>query len=471
VPPAADVAALVGGEAQGYALISRAARDVGEVVPPGSVPLIFVDPPRPDGVFWALSALWAGWLWESPAARALRPFLRRRRFDWDWHWHVLREALKAAGPLLTTAGHLVTLFSDPQDVDDTLLESVCLAASGAGYLLDGWGYGLDAGYRLVWRWGRVEEPTPPSDVKTLERDLVALAQEAAVSALRERGEPAAWALLHGCACARLAGQGLLARAAAIPGPGPPPLALVADAVRRAFVAAPMVRLTDQEGALWWLADPGRVAEPPLADRVELLVWELLARRPAWDAEGLADAVYARFPGHLTPDEPLVLVCVNSYSVREGDVLRLRPEDDPRRRATELEAQCDDLVELGKRLGFKVERGDGGWDVRWLEEGQEAYVFVVSSTAVLGVHLLVKRAADEGAQRCLVLPGGRAQLVGLKQQRDPRLARAVEDDGWQFIKFRHLRRLVAEEELDRHVLKTVLGLDPIADQEAAQIPLF
>jgi len=57
------------------------------------------------------------------------------------------------------------------------------------------------------------------------------------------------------------------------------------------------------------------------------------------------------------------------------------------------------------------------------------------------------------------------------RRDPRLARAVETDGWQFIKFRHLRRLVAEEELDRHALKTVLGLDPIVEREAAQIPLF
>jgi hypothetical protein len=52
-----------------------------------------------------------------------------------------------------------------------------------------------------------------------------------------------------------------------------------------------------------------------------------------------------------------------------------------------------------------------------------------------------------------------------------LARAVEEGGWQFVKFRHLRQLLAEEELDRHALKTVLGLDPIVEREAAQIPLF
>ncbi len=492
-----DVAALVRGEAGGYALVARAARGVGEVIPPGSASLIFTDPPRPDGVFWALSALWAGWLWESPPAHALRPFLRRRRFDWDWHWHVLRAALGAAGPLLTPAGHLVTLFADPDDADDALLESVCLAASGAGYVLEGWGGSPEVGHRLVWRWDGAE-PTPPADVETLEHDLVAEAEESAVSTLRERGEPTAWALLHGGVYTRLAGRGLLARTAAIPEDrdGPRPFAFAADAVRRALEAAPIVRLADREraeGALWWLADLSQAAEPgagpsallragdvepPLADRVEVQVWELLAQQPAWGLEELVEAVYARFPGPLTPDLTLVLVCIDSYSVREGETLRLRPEDDPLRRAAELKTLRDDLAKLGKRLGFKIRRR-GGWDVRWLGEGREAYVFDVSATVALGPHLLPPpveggrrgRATDEGAQRCLVVPGGRARLAGLKLQRDPRLARAAEGGGWQFIKFRHLRRLVVEEELDRHALKTVLGLDPIVEQEAAQIPLF
>jgi len=485
-PPAADVAALVKGEAQGYTLVSCAARDVGEVVPPGSATLIFVDPPRPDGVFWALSALWAGWLWESPAARALRPYLRRRRFDWDWHWRVLRVALKAAGPLLMPEGHLITLFSDLQDVGDALLGSVCLAASGAGYVLEGWGYSPEIGHRLVWRW----EPraadrrlqTAATGVEALERDLMAVAEETVVSVLRERGEPTDWVLLHSSAYARLAECGLLARVAAITEDegGSRAFAFAADVVHRAFEAAPIVQLSDREGtkgALWWLADSSHAAEPvvsnvepPLADRVGAQVWELLAQRPAWDLEELVEVVYARFPGPLTPDMALVRACIDSYSVREGETLRLRPEDDPLRRTAELRTLRDDLVELGERLGFKVRRRCG-WDVCWLREGREAYVFDISATVALGFHLLTRRATDEGAQRCLVVPGGRAGLVGFKLQRDPRLARAVEVDGWQFIKFRHLRRLVAEEELDHHALKTVLGLDPIVEQEAAQIPLF
>ena len=492
LPRATNVALLVRGDAQGYALANRSARDVGEIVPPGSVALIFADPPRPDGVFWALSALWAGWLWESPAARILHPFLSRRRFEWDWHWDVLRAALSAAGPLLTAGGSLITLFSDP---DPALLESVCLAASSAGYALQGWGYSPGGGYRLVWRTAdcgmrnaerRLQtadggRQLVAPDVKVLERELVAVAADAAVSTLRERGEPTAWTVLHAAVYTELARRDLLARAAAVPEGGPQPFSFVEGAVRQALETAPLVKLAEREemeGTLWWLADPCRVAEP-LAERVELLVRDLLLQQPVWSLEELMDAVYARFSGSLTPDLALVRVCIASYSAQEGQALRLRSEDDLQRRAAELEAVRDGLAALGKRLGFSVKRRGGGWDVRWLEEGQEVYLFAVSATAILSPHLLGRTAgrkrkgqpAGERAYRCLVLPGGRAQLAGLKLQRDPRLAQAVTVGGWRFIKFRHLRRLVAEPELDRHALKTVLGLDPIAEQEVAQIPLF
>ena len=525
LPSPVDVSALAKAQAGGYALAGRAARNVGEIIPPASVALIFADPPRPDGVFWALSALWAGWLWESPAARAMRPFLRRRRFVWDWHWRVLRSALAASGELLTAGGHLVTLFSD---ADESLLESACLAASGAGYVLEGWGYSPEVGYRLVWRWkseiangkwqiADSKLQITAVDVDALEREVMAVVEEAAVTALRERGEPTTWALLHASACVELVRRGLLARAAVLLEDGDSPLAMsfIDAAVRRAFEAAPVTQIADREGAggdLLWLqgsdhaadqvehvaslaaeppvvsaaslpAEPPVVsgAEPPLADRVEDLVRTLLVRRPDWGADELIEAIYARFPGHLTPDLTLVHMCVDSYSVREGETLRLRAEDEPQRRAAELGALRADLAELGERLGFEVRGGDAG-DMCWLEDGREVYAFAISATAALALYLLrslpvsAERGGTDGAsgevlQRCLVLPGGRAQLVGLKLQRDPRLVHAVEAGGWQFIKFRQLRRLVVEEELDRHALKTVLGLDPIAEQEAAQIPLF
>ncbi|MBN1979207.1 MAG: hypothetical protein JW918_17560, partial [Anaerolineae bacterium] len=470
---ATDVAALVSGEEEGYALVSYAASDVKKIIQPNSAALVIVDPPQPDAVFWALSALWAGWLWESQTARRLRPFLRRRRFDWEWHWRVLRAALQAAGPLLVPGGHLVTLFSER---DEELVASVCMAADSAGYGLEGWGYCPEAGHRLVWRWeGADQQRKKPPETSTqdeLEQELADAAEEAVTRTLKERGEPTLRPLLHASAYVALAGRGLLARAAAIPKGSSPALTFTANAVQRGFDAAPAAPVAEQEESqkpLWQLADPTPTVET-LTDRVEAQVWELLVQRPTWSPEDLINATYSHLSGPLTPDLALVLICIESYSVQVGQVLHLRPEDDPLQRAAELKALRQDLAELGKKLGFRVKQR-GKWDVRWLEEGKETYIFDVSSTASLAHHLLTRRAADAGAQRCLVLPGGRSHLVTFKLQHNPRLAQIVDKEEWQFIKFRLLRHLIAEEALDRHALKTVLGLDPIAEQEAAQIPLF
>jgi hypothetical protein len=330
----------------------------------------------------------------------------------------------------------------------------------------------EAGHRLVWRWQAEHPEYTPPEVEKVEQDMASAAEEAVVRTLQERGEPTIWPLLHASAHVELARRGLLGRMAAIPKGSSPALTFIADAVRRAFEAALLAQVAEREETekpLWWLADTPHITDT-LADQVETYVWELLVQQRTWDPEDLINATYTHLSGSLTPDLALVLVCIESYSVQEGETLRLRAEDDPLQRSAEVKTLRRELAELGKRLGFRVKRGRG-WDVRWLEEGKEAYVFDISSTASLAQHLLAKRAADEGAQRCLVLPGGRSHLASFKLQRDPRLAKIVLIEEWQFIKFRLLRRLVTEEALDRHALKTVLGLDPIAEQEAAQIPLF
>jgi hypothetical protein len=463
-----DVGSLVRGEADGYALIACAARDIATIVPQESVALVFVDPPRPDGVFWALSALWAAWLWDSPEAHAMRPFLGRRRFDWGWHWRALREALRAVGPRLTAEGFLVTIF-DAEDSD--LLTSVCLAASSAGYALRGWGSTPETGNGLLWHWTGTEL-VQPIDVESLEQEMIIKAERAVTNVLCNRGEPTRKSLLLKGAYTALTRQGLLVSVAALK-EAASAMPFIAAAVGQGFEAAPITELATEETrtdeTLWWSTDAA-IAAGALADRVEATVQELLMQGHVWNEDDLVNLVYAHFPGALAPDLKLVRICLESYGEYDGEKIRLRPEDNSRRRQLETDAVREDLAILGERMGFDARSGSG-WDVRWLEEGQERYVFAVSSTAAMAPYLLGEKMPNTRAQRCLVAPGSRARLINLKLQRDPRLADAVEADGWQFIKFRHLRRLMARQDLDRYAFKTVLGLDPIAEQESAQIPLF
>jgi hypothetical protein len=148
--------------------------------------------------------------------------------------------------------------------------------------------------------------------------------------------------------------------------------------------------------------------------------------------------------------------------------------------------------LGRRLGFEVVLGKpeaGEWAVRWLDEaGHAPYVFAVRTSAVLGDLLFGTpslapslqadgkdgETIDDRPTPCLALPGGRAVLVGYKLSHDPRMRQQVQRHGWRFLKFRHLRHLVQEVEarkLDRYAFQAALGLDPIVEQEEAQLSLW
>lgn len=221
--------------------------------------------------------------------------------------------------------------------------------------------------------------------------------------------------------------------------------------------------------MWWLLHPDETADP-LADRVEELVRRLLTERPVWVRTELINEVYAHFSGALTPDLTLVNVCVASYSVRRGQEVRLRPEDNPGRRRGEIYTVREHLATLGNWMGFRAASGDA-WDVCWLKDERRVYGFAVSATAELATYLLSAPVRDPETKGCLVVPGGRAGLIDLKLRRDPRLAQAVDSGTWQFIKFRHLRRLIAEKDLRGDEFEIVLGLDPIAEREHTQLSLL
>ena len=476
-----------------YALLPQAARDIHRTIPPSNVPLMFADPPRPDGVFWALSALWSGWLWGPATARPMRPFLSRRRFDWDWHCRVLANALKTVPRLLTPEGYLITLFSD-RDRDHPLLTSVCLAAGEAGLRLVSWGYSPEIGYRLIWQ--RAPGVTLRSTTVIETEACVAHAVEAIHATLEARGEPTAWPIVQAAICEHLNRRGETVQ------PVSEAIAAIQTAREQAAIVA-MEAEQDKDGqsVFWWSAEkPSAILTPPLADRVTQAVGDLLVQQQQWKPQELVIAVYTHFPGPLTPELSLVQACIQSYAqpMGDGEEIHLRPEDNPLKRSAERRQMIAHLAELGARLGFDVDM-HGKWDVCWLDpnDGTEVYVFDVSISVALGRHLLFSRSmskprsapgtspqsepestscpenlfAGRDVTRCLVIPGGRAALVSVKLQRDPRLAKAVEQGHWQFVKFRHLRRLLERDDLDRHAFKTIIGLDPIVEQEVAQIPLF
>jgi hypothetical protein len=217
---------------------------------------------------------------------------------------------------------------------------------------------------------------------------------------------------------------------------------------------------------WWLTKP-ESAQPPLADRVEAAFCAYLQENPGCEVPELDASLCTRFPGLLTPSSRLLEACLESYGEQIDETHRwqLRPEDLPSNRHADQQEMVRMVAALGNRLAYMAESQE---PMLWIgERGRTAFSFSILTTAVIGETLLKHPHSPETA--FIVLPGSRANLVLFKLRRDPRLQKIV-NEGWRFLKFRHLRRLSESPLLKQENLDDQFALDPLTYTQP-QIPLF
>ena len=125
--------------------------------------------------------------------------------------------------------------------------------------------------------------------------------------------------------------------------------------------------------------------------------------------------------------------------------------------------------LGKKLGFKIKsQEDDIPQSIWLDENETPrYILYLSASALLGKFL--EEAKPSSAHRVILLPGGRANLVMFKLNRDPRLRKFFEH-GWSFLKYRHARQLANSLSLTANSLESQLDFDPLTYSET-QLRMF
>jgi hypothetical protein len=458
---------LEGGEDAGF-VGQGLVRDLARSLPPRKFHLIVTSPPPFDSAIWSLSYLWGAWLLGSDAVVPLRPLLRQRTPDPAWYARVMAGSFRTLAGLLRDDGRLVLVLTDQRPV---VVESLVQAASdarlGVVSLVQ-----RGAEYRLALaptfappaeRQTAAVVPAPPLQVQIEE-----MAIEAAIATIRARGEPVARRTLHAAIQQRLAQAGLLARVLEEESEQSP-LDLVREWVTAGLQSSVFVPRRETGEDLWWLADPADLA-PPLSDRVEDCAYELLLDTLALTEADFAARVYASFAGVLTPDAALVSTCLHAYGRQPTPgYWELRKEDLSDARRSERQQIIASLLALGQRLGYRA----GPWepfDAAWFEADRPRAAFTVRWQAAVSEALaLGTRAA--GANPYLVLPGGRAALVSYKLAHNPLWQEQVDEVGWRFIKYRHIRQLVAQAEVSEYTLRTIVGLDPIVERESAQIPLF
>ena len=433
-------------------------RDLMETLDPVEVSMLLTVPPRHNQAFWTLSALWAAWLWGRETAASIKVALRRRRYDWSWHAAALRTVLTGLATSIKPGTPVIAYLPE---AEPGFVAAVLSGFDAAGFALRG--RALRSGEeQAVFHWTVDSDAQRACAKEEREKRMCSSGRQI----LNSRAEPSAYPVLHAAAWSDLVVEGLLESIREAEGRqfmqvmGESLEAVLGD--RKTFLH--MGRGAEVESGLYWLHDPP-FAEESLKDLVERRVLESL-RKEGWIFEYELDKqICEEFQGLLTPDRRLIAVCLRSYA--EGpdtnNRWRLRAEDF----AAARQQDCDEirrlLVKLGSQLEFEVNEGEM---IKWLgDDGQVDYAFRIMETAVWAGVLQ----SDVADGITYVIPGGRAELVAEKARRDPRLQDWLQD-GPPVIKFRLVRRLVAETTLTRENLRERLAIDPPEHQDP-QLPLL
>jgi hypothetical protein len=413
--------------------------------------------PRPNQAFWTLCALWAGWLWGREAIGPFALVLRRKRYDWGWHAEALHAGL---APLSEHMAANTPLFGIVGESEPGFNTAVITAANLSDLRIEGLALRREEEQlQITWRKGLPE-------LTTSQAEPAESVRRAAVKLLGSRGEPSQFQQVQLAGLTELSKRLQLGSAISDPGE-------LQTETRGMFEVGLTFRgsftrfgASEQslETGLWWLLDP-EAARSPLADRVEMAVVRYLLRRPGHSLDEIDQVLCGVFPGLLTPPRSLAEAVLKSYGEEKEGRWSIAPSDLPKERRKDLDEMRKGLRSLGERLGYQV--GDGN-PIEWRDsEGRLLFTFFPVASALM-VEVLLKSSSPP-EKSLVLLPGRRAALALYKITRDPRFKQAVED-GWRFIKFRHLRRLVENKSLTAESFSELLDLDPLT-LEQAQAPLL
>jgi hypothetical protein len=202
----------------------------------------------------------------------------------------------------------------------------------------------------------------------------------------------------------------------------------------------------------------------LSDRVEVAIVSFLQKNPQCIYLEIEDELYPRFPGLLTPSKAMIYAVLDSYAERNAGVWILRGEDVASARRSELETIRSLLEKIGTRLGFTTSKERRNY--LWQANGQTFYALHIFASAL--VRRAIAATPYPPEQTILVIPGGRAALVSYKEQRDPALAKLMEE--YRVVKYRLLRTLVEVPVLSRETFEEQIASDPL-EKSQAQMMMF
>jgi len=452
--------------------------------------------PRPNQAYWSLSALWAGWLWGRDEAAKLKGVLRRRRYDWAWHCTALQSAYSGLIKILRPGIPIMGIIGE---AEAGFISAAIIAACMAGFKLLNVSLREEIGQAQLY-WIRSIEQDIINNKTEPESDfeLISLFHQAAENYMRACCEPVSYLRLDSAVLFSLAESDKTVITPKLDSPSNL-LARINNTFQELLLKKNVyIRYGGSEQSLdtanYWLSDEdsGKIYKSgkffTLSDQVEIKVANFLLEHPWCSFSEIDKSSCQAFPGLLTPERDLVLQCMKSYgklNTHKSDSWKLRTQDTTEGRSEDMTEMKYHLEQIGIYLKYEISRFEAEQlklemplsvsvlpSLTWHDaDGEVKFEFYVISTAVINNIVFQFNNFRIGGlnfnnsqlKRFIVLPGGRAGLLGYKLQKDVHLRAAVESR-WQFLKFRNLRRLSENSLLTRDNLQHYLDLDPLANTD-------
>jgi len=436
------------GEGGGICFYQRDLADKNKLVSnntPTAITTIF---PRPSQAFWTLSAVWSGWLWGSKAVSPIRSALGRRRYDWYWFTKAVHIALKRITPSLQE--NTLALSILPQYTPN-LAFGLFTGVNAAGFELVGSAYRVsDEMLQCQWK----KRPAAKSILQS-EFDLPKIIDQY----LTARGEPAEYHRIIMQAIIEFAqGNGIPINISDVKESD---FSRLQNLIKQLLAETNFLKPFSSDlsvGSRWWLMNEKDI-ESPISERVESVIRKLLLSRKEIHLEDLDREICEIFTGEQTPEPELVNTILQSYASPSPDdpyLLRLRSNESADAREKDIIEIRDILIKTGKSFDLQV---TGNSIIYWKDPGLEnnSYIFYPTISSEIS-QFVFKQEPPENTQQVIVFPASRSSWIYYRLHHDPRFASAVEN-GWHFLKFRYLRRLVKKDGLDIHSWIELLDSDP------------
>ncbi len=435
--------------------------------------------PRPNLVYWTLSALWSGWLWGREASVQMKRVIRRRRFGKSLYAMAVYSALKYAGML---CAQRIPYYCLMPETDIGYIHATLTSACKTGLEIRGVAFHPHRKVALFhFAQGRKRSASTSTE-EVREKDVHDILRSGIKQFLREIGEPAYYTQIH------LAGLLALLNS-------PQGAQSLDDHPSKAWYQSNMLiknvlleslgkELISQKErqlltSLWWLSQPIST-QLPLADRVERKIFSLLQENEKIDFPTLDSQLCNTFRGLFTPSQEIILQCLESYAQVDPEFPNLWSLN-PANRAENRKKDEDELVHLitllGHQLGLEVSRTEFPpleeiHPILWRqpEKNEVLFAFFLTTSAALFAmitaweHFIKTNSSLKVSPhliKVIVVPGSRAQLILFKISQNFILQSHLQK-GWKFLKFRKLRSLVADTQLTLQNFIEALDLDPLSN---------